>query len=524
MDAKAADSSLFAHLWQRHSICHGSSESDLNMGLRFRSNIVSSVIALGLLTQAASAEQVTDRIARLEATAAAAQSSADNAWVLICSALVLLMTIPGLALFYGGLVRQKNVISTMLKSLVSVGIATLMWALVGYSLVFSEGNPFIGGFDFAFLSGVGAEPNADYAATIPQLTFMAFQLMFAIITPALITGAFAERIRFPAKIAFTCLWMLVIYYPLAHMVWGKGGYLNATLGGVFPSLDFAGGTVVHISSGVSALVCALYLGRRVGYENVPMPPHNTVLSLMGAALLWFGWFGFNAGSALSANALATNAFVTTHFSAASAMLAWILIDWLKNGKPTAIGAISGAVAGLVGVTPAAGFVTPIAAVAIGLVSGSVCYVMVVEVKKLLGYDDTLDVFGIHGIGGAIGAVATGIFATSTINPIFKDGRGSPLPVGLIEGNAYQVVNQLAGVGIAVVLGVAGTFVILKLVDLTIGLRVSEEEELAGLDATQHGEIAYVFESTMLLKTEAATIGTAPGGIEDLLPSRVPLES
>jgi len=494
------------------------------MSLRSRSTLISAVIALPLLAQTASAEEVADRIAKLEAAATAAQSSADNAWVLICSALVLLMTVPGLALFYGGLVRQKNVISTMLKSLVSVGIATLMWVFIGYSLVFSEGNSLIGGFDFAFLSGVGSEPNADYAATIPQLTFMAFQLMFAIITPALITGAFAERIRFPAKIAFTCLWMLLIYYPLAHMVWGKGGYLNAALGGVFPALDFAGGTVVHISSGVSALVCALYLGRRVGYENVPMPPHNTVLSLIGAALLWFGWFGFNAGSALSANALATNAFVTTHFSAASAMLAWILIDWLKNGKPTAIGAISGAVAGLVGITPAAGFVTPISAVAIGLVSGSVCYVMVVEVKKLLGYDDTLDVFGIHGIGGAIGAVATGIFATSTINPIFKDGAGSPLPVGWIEGNAYQVVNQLAGVGIAVVLGVVGTLVILKVVDLTIGLRVSEEEELAGLDATQHGEIAYVFESTRIGETEVSTPPASRGSIDDLLPTRVPLES
>jgi len=470
------------------------------------------------------ANDLADRITSLESTAASAQSSADNGWVLICSALVLLMTVPGLALFYGGLVRQKNVISTMLKSLVSVGIATLMWAFIGYSLVFSEGNAFIGGFGFAFLNGVGAEPNADYAATIPQLTFMAFQLMFAIITPALITGAFAERIRFPAKIAFTCLWMLLIYYPLAHMVWGKGGYLNAALGGVFPALDFAGGTVVHISSGVSALVCALYLGRRVGYENVPTPPHNTVLSLIGAALLWFGWFGFNAGSALSANALATNAFVTTHFSAASAMLAWILIDWLKNGKPTAIGAISGAVAGLVGVTPAAGFVTPISAIFIGLASGAICYVMVVEVKKFLGYDDTLDVFGVHGVGGAIGAVATGIFATSAINPIFKDPAGNPLPVGLIEGNAFQVVNQLTGVAIAVGLGVIGTLVILKVVDLTIGLRVSEEEELAGLDASQHGEVAYIFASTTLVETVEAAAPAARGSIDDLLPSRLPLEN
>jgi len=498
--------------------------SSISMLFRYRGHLIFATLLISFMAGPALADDLRERIAALETASAAAQSTADNAWVLLCSALVLLMTIPGLALFYGGLVRQKNVISTMLKSLVCVGIATLMWVVVGYSLVFSEGNAFIGGFDFAFLSGVGGEPNPDYSATIPQLTFMAFQLMFAIITPALITGAFAERIRFPAKIAFTCLWMLLIYYPLAHMVWGKGGYLNAALGGVFPALDFAGGTVVHISSGVSALVCALYLGRRVGYENVPTPPHNTVLSLIGAALLWFGWFGFNAGSALSANALATNAFVTTHFSAASAMLAWILIDWLKNGKPTAIGAISGAVAGLVGVTPAAGFVTPISAIFIGLASGGVCYLMVVEVKKLLGYDDTLDVFGIHGVGGAIGAVATGIFATGAINPIFKDAAGSALPVGLIEGNAYQVANQLAGVGIAVVLGIVGTFVILKFVDLTIGLRVSHDEELAGLDASQHGEVAYIFETTGLESVESGGASAPRGSIEDILPNRTPLEN
>lgn len=483
-------------------------------------------IALTFVVSANAQADVTERLAALETASATAQSSADNAWVLLCSALVLLMTIPGLALFYGGLVRQKNVISTMLKSLICVGLATLMWAFFGYSLVFSEGNQFIGGFSYAFLSGVGGEPNADYAATIPQQTFMVFQLMFAIITPALITGAFAERIRFPAKIAFTCLWMLVVYYPLAHMVWGKGGLLNAVLGGAIPALDFAGGTVVHISSGVSALVCAIYLGKRVGYTNTPMPPHSTVLSLIGAALLWFGWFGFNAGSALSANALATNAFVTTHFAAASAMLAWTLIDWFKHGKPTAIGAISGAVAGLVGITPAAGFVTPMSAIIIGLIAGAGCYLMVVEVKKIFGYDDTLDVFGIHGVGGAIGAVATGVLATSAINPIFKDASGSPSPVGLIEGNASQLVNQIVGMLIAAALGAVGTFVILKLVDLVIGLRVSETEEIEGLDASQHGEIAYVFEgsnSIIDIDTEAAK-SSARGGIEDILPGRSPLEN
>ncbi len=482
-------------------------------------------IVLAALPFIGSAQDATDRIAALEKSAAAAQASADNGWVLMSSALVLLMTVPGLALFYGGLVRQKNVISTMLQSLICVGIATLLWAFVGYSLVFGEGNAFIGSLDFAFLKDVGPEPNADYAATIPQQTFMVFQLMFAIITPALITGAFAERIRFPAKIAFTCLWSIVVYYPLAHMVWGKGGFLNAVLGGTFPALDFAGGTVVHISSGVSALVCALYLGRRVDYANEPTPPHSTVLSLIGAALLWFGWFGFNAGSALSPNALATNAFVTTHFAAASAMLAWILIDWFRNGKPTAIGAISGAVAGLVGVTPAAGFVTPMSAILIGMLAGVGCYLMVVEVKKLFGYDDTLDVFGIHGVGGTIGALATGVFATSLINPIFKDASGATLPVGLLEGNSAQLLNQLAGVGIAVVLGAGGTFVILKLVDVIVGLRVTEDDEIAGLDASQHGEVAYVFEESITLKA-ASTLEQrrVRGAIDDILPGSVTIET
>ena len=443
------------------------------------------------------AEELSERLARLETNAANAQASADNAWVLICSALVLLMTVPGLALFYGGLVRQKNVLSTMLKSLISIGIVTLLWAFVGYSLVFSEGNAFIGGLDFAFLRSVGAEPNADYSTTLPQQTFMIFQLMFAIITPALITGAFAERIKFPAKLAFTTLWTLLVYFPLAHMVWGKGGFLNAVLGGSFPALDFAGGTVVHISSGVSALVCALYLGKRIDYKNEPTAPHNTVLSLIGAGLLWFGWFGFNAGSALSASSLATSAFVTTHFAAATAMLTWTLIEWLRHGKPTMIGAISGAVAGLVCITPAAGFVSPISAILIGIIAGAACYTMVCEVKKRFGYDDTLDVFGIHGIGGIFGAIMTGVLATSAINPIFKDASGNILPVGLIDGNAMQIVNQLAGIGISVALAIGGTLVILKFVDLVIGLRVSESEETTGLDATQHGETAYVFEGELI---------------------------
>lgn len=469
------------------------------------------------------AEDLSERIAKLETSAAAAQSSADNAWVLLCSALVLLMTVPGLALFYGGLVRQKNVLSTMLKSLISIGIVTLLWAFVGYSLVFSEGNAFIGGLDFAFLRGVGAEANAVYSTTLPQQSFMIFQLMFAIITPALITGAFAERIKFSAKLAFTTLWTLLIYFPLAHMVWGKGGFLNAALGGTIPALDFAGGTVVHISSGVSALVCAIYLGKRIDYNNAPTAPHNTVFSLIGAGLLWFGWFGFNAGSALSASALATNAFVTTHFAAATAMLTWTIIEWLRHGKPTTIGAISGAVAGLVCITPAAGFVSPISAILIGLVAGAVCYTMVCEVKKRFGYDDTLDVFGIHGIGGIFGAVLTGVFATSAINPIFKDANGTAMPVGLIEGNAMQVVNQLAGIGIAVAMAVVGSLLILKFVDLVIGLRVSESEETAGLDATQHGETAYVFEGD-LIHVSGGTAFSEKAESAEILPANLALET
>ncbi len=460
------------------------------------------------------AQDLSSRLAKLESAANAAQGSADNAWILLCSALVLLMTVPGLALFYGGLVRQKNVLSTMLKSMISVGIVTLLWVFVGYSLVFSEGNAFIGGFDFAFLRGVTGTPNPYYSATLPQQTFMIFQLMFAIITPALITGAFAERIKFPAKIAFTTLWALIVYFPLAHMVWGKGGFLS--LGGQIPALDFAGGTVVHISSGVSALVCAIYLGRRIDYKNEPTKPHNTVYSLIGAGLLWFGWFGFNAGSALSANALATNAFVTTHFAAASAMLAWIVIDWFKHGKPTVIGAISGAVSGLVAVTPAAGFVTPISALLIGAIAGAGCYLMVCEVKKFFGYDDTLDVFGIHGFGGTIGAVLTGVFATSVINPVFANDAGAALPVGLIEGNAGQVLNQFIGIGIAVVLAVCGTLLILKVVDILIGLRVSESEEVTGLDLSQHGEIAYDLTDTHISSQPAPTLSNLSPEGEQLL--------
>src|SRR5213078_2606751 len=290
-----------------------------------------------------------------------------------CSALVLMMTGPGLALFYGGLVRKKNVLATMMQSFAMMAIITILWALVAYSLAFGSGNSFIGGLQNAFLRGVGAQPDTDYAATIPQQTFMIYQLMFAIITPALITGAFAERMKFSAMLLFMTLWSLVVYAPMAHMVWGKGGFLNAALGGHFPSLDFAGGTVVHVTSGVSALVCATYLGRRLGYPKEPMPPHSVVLSFVGACLLWVGWFGFNAGSALSAGALATSAFVTTHLATATGVIGWAGAEWLRNGKASALGAISGAVAGLVAITPASGFVGPMSALLIGLAAGIVCY-------------------------------------------------------------------------------------------------------------------------------------------------------
>ncbi|MFN7919958.1 MAG: ammonium transporter [Bryobacteraceae bacterium] len=425
-----------------------------------------------------------------EAAVKAAQSSADNAWMLFSSALVLMMTGPGLALFYGGLVRRKNVLATMMQSFILMALVTVLWMVFGYSLAFGEGTSFIGDLRYLFLSGVGAAPNADYAATIPHLTFMIFQMMFAIITPALISGAFAERMKFSAMLVFTTLWLLVVYLPMAHMVWGKGGMLNAFLGGSIPCLDFAGGTVVHITSGVSALVCALYLGKRKGYPSLEMKPHNLVLSVIGACMLWVGWFGFNAGSALSAGSLATSAFVATHIAAAAATLSWVIAEWITTGKPTVLGAISGAVAGLVAITPASGFVTPGASLAIGLAGGMVCFAMVTVVKNKLGYDDSLDAFGVHGAGGTLGAILTGVFATNFINDALKDPAGKPLPLGLVDGNAGQIVNQLIGSAVAWALAIAGTLIILKVTDMVIGLRVSEQDELTGLDVALHGEEAY----------------------------------
>jgi Amt family ammonium transporter len=424
---------------------------------------------------------VSEQLKQLDQRVTAAQSAGDNAWMLVSAALVLMMTGPGLALFYGGLVRRKNTLAIMMQSFLLMALISVLWALVGYSLCFGGNGPVIGGFEHAFLRGVGADPNPDYAGTIPQSTFMIYQLMFAIITPALITGATAERMKFSGTVLFLTLWFLVVYAPLAHMVWGKGGFLNASLGGKFPTLDFAGGTVVHISSGVSALVCALYLGKRTGYPKQPMPPHSLVLSFIGACLLWVGWFGFNAGSALAASALATSAFVATHMATAAAAVSWSIAEWIKNGRPSALGAISGAVAGLVAITPAAGFVGPMSALAIGFIAGLVCYYMVTRIKSIFGYDDALDAFGVHGAGGTIGALLTGVFAQQVINPIFGAGK----PVGGMDGHWGQLGNQLVGVLIAWGFALVGTIVLLKITDMITGVRVSETED---------GEEAYNLES------------------------------
>jgi Amt family ammonium transporter len=432
-----------------------------------------------------------ERLDALEHATADAKSSGDNAWMLASAALVLMMTGPGLALFYGGLVRRKNVLGTMMQSFAMMALITVTWTFFSYSLCFDAGNAFIGGLHHAFLRGVGAAPDPAYAPTIPAQTYMIYQLMFAIITPALITGAFAERMKFSAMAVFLVLWSVVVYDPMAHMVWGQGGLLNAA-GGRFPCLDFAGGTVVHVTSGASALVCALYLGKRIGFPREKMAPHSVVLSFIGACLLWVGWFGFNAGSALSASSLATSAFVATHLGAAGAALAWMAAEWVRNGKPSALGGISGAVAGLVAITPASGFVGPIPALVIGAAAGVFCYTMVAVVKQRFGYDDSLDAFGVHGAGGTLGAILTGFFAASAINPIFKDARGHTLGSGAVDGNWHQILNQLMGVGIAIVLSVIGTLALLKVVDLVIGLRMNVEAEREGMDVTQHGEEGYDF--------------------------------
>lgn len=401
----------------------------------------------------------------------------DTTFSIISTALVFIMT-PGLALFYGGMVRKKNVLNTMMNSFIIIGLISVQWVLIGYTLAFGpDKGGILGGFDWLGLTGVGADPNADYAGTIPHAAFAMYQLMFAIITPALITGSFAERMRFPAFIIFILLWATLVYDPLAHWVWGVGGWLR-NLG----ALDFAGGTVVHISSGVAGLTTALVLGKRKGYKLVPMIPHNIPFVLLGAAILWFGWFGFNAGSALTAGGLALSAFVTTNTAAASALLSWVIIEWMHHGKPTLLGAATGAVVGLVAITPAAGFVSPMASIIIGLIVSPLCYFAISFVKAKLGYDDSLDAFGCHGIGGIWGALSTGLFADKAINSAGANG--------LFHGNPKQLLVQLVAVLVTIAFSGILTFVILKVVSLVTKLRASEEEEEEGLDITLHGEDAY----------------------------------
>jgi Amt family ammonium transporter len=402
-------------------------------------------------------------------------NAGDTAFVLICAGLVMLMT-PGLAFFYGGMVRRKNILGILMQCFTVLCLLSLQWILFGYSLAFSPGNWFIGGFAWVGLNGVGGAPYPDYAATIPHQAFMIFQGMFAVITPALIIGAFAERMKFSAFLIFTLLWATLVYDPICHWVWGVGGWLH-NLG----TLDFAGGTVVHINSGMAALATALVIGRRKGYNGVS-PPHNLPLTVLGAALLWFGWFGFNAGSALSAGSLAASAFVVTNTAAAAAGLSWALMDRLWNGKPTMFGTVTGAVAGLVAITPAAGFVGPVSAIIIGAAVSVCCFFAVAVVKAKAGYDDALDAFGVHGVGGVLGALMTGLFASKAINAAGADG--------LFYGNHRQLLVQAAAAGATVIYAFAGTWIIYKLLDCFVGVRVAEKDELLGLDLSQHREAAY----------------------------------
>ncbi|MCS6291293.1 MAG: ammonium transporter [Nitrospira sp.] len=400
----------------------------------------------------------------------------DTAWVLVSSAFVLAMLMPGLALFYGGLVRTKNVLGTIMQSVMILSVVSLLWILFGYSLAFGpDRGGVIGGLEWVGLSGVGSEPHPVYGPTIPHQAFMLFQLMFAAIAPALITGAFAERKRFTAVVLFAALWSVFVYIPLAHWIWG-GGWL-AKLG----ALDFAGGAVIHISSGAAALVCAIVLGKRRGYGTDYMAPHNLPMTLLGTGFLWFGWFGFNGGSALGANGIAVSAIIATHAAAAMGAIAWCSAEWAHRGKPTVLGVASGAVAGLATVTPAAGYIAPMSAIAIGLVAGIMCYAAIVW-KGRFGYDDSLDVVGIHGVGGVIGILATGLFASKVVNPGGADG--------LFFGNPGLFGIQLLVVAVTTIFTMVGTFVILKLVDSITGLRVSSEEEATGLDLSQHNERAY----------------------------------
>ena len=406
--------------------------------------------------------------------------SGDTAWMLMATALVMFMT-PGLAFFYGGLVRGKNVLSTMMHSFIVIGLVSVLWVIIGYTLAFGPdaGGGFIGNLDYFGMKGVGQEPGP-YADTIPHLVFMIFQMTFAIITPALITGAFAERAKFGPFLLFMAIWSLAVYSPVAHWVWGDGGWLQDLWGG--GTLDFAGGTVVHINAGVAALAAALLYGRRRGYGREPMEPHNVPFVVLGAAILWFGWFGFNAGSALAADGIAANAFVVTFVATAAAMLTWTLLTWGFSGKPSVVGAAVGAVAGLVAITPASGFVDTLPALAIGVGAGALCY-GAVQLRIRLRLDDSLDVVGVHGVGGAWGAFATGIFAVAAV------GGGA----GLIDDNAGQLARQLTGIGAVFGYSFVVTFIILKVLDVLFGLRVSDDEEDGGVDVAQHGERGYGFE-------------------------------
>jgi Amt family ammonium transporter len=406
----------------------------------------------------------------------------DTAWLLVSAALVMIMT-PALGFFYGGLVRRKNALSTIMHSFFILALISVQWVLWGYSMSFGPSlGGIVGGLDWIGLNGVGQEPNPDYVKTVPHLAFMAFQMMFAVITPALITGAFAERKRFKAFVLFTLLWATFVYAPVAHWVWSTGGWLSILNPNSLGALDFAGGTVVHITSGASALVAAIVLGKRLGIEEGTPEPHDATMTVLGAGLLWFGWFGFNAGSALGAGGLAASAFVTTNTAAAMAGLAWMTASWMHHQRPSILGLAVGAVAGLVAITPAAGFVTVPAAIFIGLVAGIVCYFAVDLIKKRLGVDDALDVVGVHGVGGTWGALATGLFATTSVNAAGKDG--------LFFGNPGQFVTQLIAVLAVGLYAMAVSWVILKVIDLVVGLRVPEQEEVLGLDTTQHGEAAY----------------------------------
>jgi Amt family ammonium transporter len=405
-------------------------------------------------------------------------NGSDTAFVLISAALVMLMTAPGLAFFYGGLVRRKNVLSTMMQSFFLLCLLSVQWVLFGYSLAFGPDiGHFIGSLSWIGLNGVTMAPNPDYAATIPHLLFVIFQMMFAVITPALITGAFAERMKFVSFALFSLLWATLVYDPICHWVWGAGGWLK--LRGV---LDFAGGSVVHITSGVSALVAALILGKRRGFPSEQLPPHNMTYTLLGASLLWFGWFGFNAGSALSANEIAVRAFLVTNTAAAVAALTWLAIEWFSAGKPTVLGGATGAVAGLATITPASGYVSVDSAMAIGVLASLFCYTAVVFVKQKFTYDDSLDAFGVHGIGGMVGMLATGLFARKFINVAGNDG--------LFAGNFVFFREQALAVGAVILYSVALTYILLKLIDALFGLRVNDEEEVMGLDHTQHRESAY----------------------------------